>query len=155
MRKTILASILFAGLVEAEEAWIAPDEARVKGVYPLPNVLPPLDDEDDARAAYRRKRGALPIVVAPFTAHVRGAEGPLPGSAATAGGVERLYFGANGGLRAVAKDATFERRAGGEWARVPASRKSRAGVPGATAVVTAGAYRTGTVTSPSFASTDT
>ncbi len=63
MRKMILASLLFTSLLEAQEA-------RVK----LANVLPPLADEDDALSLHRRKRGELPIIVAPFTEHVRGAE---------------------------------------------------------------------------------
>ena len=39
--------------------------------FPISNVVPPLDDDDDPRANFRRKPGSLPIKVAPFIEHRR------------------------------------------------------------------------------------
>ncbi|MBN2308288.1 MAG: hypothetical protein JXR94_04920, partial [Candidatus Hydrogenedentes bacterium] len=43
----------------------------VEGAFELANVLPPLMDDDDPRAPYRRAEGELPIIVPPFEQHVR------------------------------------------------------------------------------------
>lgn len=52
------------------EAWVW-ETALAKGDYTLANVVPPPHDEDDPRAALRRKQGSLPIVVEPFEQHIR------------------------------------------------------------------------------------
>ena len=117
------------------EAWVW-EQTLVKVDYKLANVLPPLNDPDDARASYRRKPGELPVVVGFFDEHMRGkvVGGPCEG-------IKRIYLGRNGALRVVTQDATLEQRPNGKWVRTQVSGVPHAGKLKANAVAMVGGYR--------------
>lgn len=92
------------------EAWVWSD-GLVKGDYFLANVLPPLDDGDDPRAAYRREPGSLPIRETPFEEHVGKT---VPGTRGKA--FQAVTW--DGTLRAVSGDKTLRQDAEGGWTEV-------------------------------------
>jgi predicted neuraminidase len=97
--------------VAFNEAWVW-DEALVKRDYFLANVVPPLGDEDDPRASFRREPGSLPLRVAPFEEHV-GKRVP---------GTEGKAFQAvvwKDTLEAVCGDKTLRQESEGVWIEVP------------------------------------
>lgn len=60
--------VLFVALLVSSS--VAEDLSQLP--FPVRNVVPPLDDEDDPRASFRRPPGSLPIEVGPVIEHRRG-----------------------------------------------------------------------------------
>lgn len=75
------------------------------------NLVPPLSDEDDKRTEHRLEADRLPIVVEPFTEHVKEALPDPPGGKAV-----RIEVDAQGALVAVAEDGSaFRWTPEGAW----------------------------------------
>lgn len=79
--------------------------------FTLDNVVPPLRDEDDPQSAGARPAGELPIVVEPFSVHVRscpeGAPEFPPAAAVELNGVR--WLGDDSGLYTETEDGRFRR----------------------------------------------
>lgn len=85
-----------------------------KSPFPVWNVVPLLDDEDDPRTQFRRPPGSLPIIVEPFIEHRRGVVPPAPSEKP----IETVMANETGLIARTEDDASYQLNSNNAWTKV-------------------------------------